>query len=54
VTDGTCKHTPCPEEYLAWHEWAERKAKTHVQERCPHCGLWAIWVRRHGGAEGTT
>lgn len=39
-----CRHTPCPQGYLAWHTWAERKAKTHRQKRCPDCGLWAIWV----------
>lgn len=37
-------HTPSPEGYLAWHEWAAEKAKTHRQVRCPECGLWAIWV----------
>lgn len=37
-------HTPSPEGYLAWHEWAEKKSKTHRQERCPGCGLWAIWT----------
>lgn len=38
-----CKHTPAPKGYLQWHAWAEKKAKTHVQEKCPYCGLWAIW-----------
>lgn len=46
-TLATCpdraKHTPCPSGYVAWHEWAEKKAKTHTQERCPTCLLWAIW-----------
>lgn len=37
------KHTESPDGYIAWHEWAERKAKTHVQERCPGCGLFMIW-----------
>lgn len=45
-TDTSCKHTPCPEGYREWHEWAERKLRTHRQIRCPNCGLWAIWVRR--------
>lgn len=36
-------HTPQPAGYLAWHAWAEIKARTHRQERCPECGLWAIW-----------
>ena len=39
-------HTDAPSGYLQWHAWAERKAKTHKQERCPGCGLWAIWRRR--------
>jgi hypothetical protein len=37
-------HTSCPDAYLAWHDWANDKAKTHYQERCPECALWAIWV----------
>jgi len=37
------KHTPCPSDYVAWHEWAEKKAATHEQTRCPTCGRWAIW-----------
>ena len=37
-------HTPTPSGYLQWHAWAETKSKTHQQERCPGCGLWAIWV----------
>jgi hypothetical protein len=45
---GSCptpeKHTPSPSGYFAWHEWAEEKAKTHKQIRCPGCGLWAIWL----------
>lgn len=37
------KHTKCPEGYLDWHEWAEKKQKTHRSVRCPGCGLYAIW-----------
>ena len=37
-------HTPCPDGYLAWHEWAEQKSKTHRQVRCPGCDLLTIWV----------
>jgi hypothetical protein len=32
-----------PESYLGWHAWAEEMGRTHVQERCPGCGRWAIW-----------
>lgn len=44
------RHTPVPpaaqSRYLDWHEWAEEKAKTHRQERCPGCGLFKVWVPR--------
>ena len=46
MNDPTCRHTPCPEGYIAWHSWAERKSKTHRQLRCPSCGLFAVWVPR--------
>jgi len=36
-------HTESPDGYLAWHVWAEEKARTHVQHQCPTCGFWAIW-----------
>ena len=35
-----------PSGYLQWHAWAERKAKTHTQSKCPGCGLYLIWTRR--------
>lgn len=37
-------HTPCPEGYLQWHAWAETMSKTHRQEKCGGCGLYAIWT----------
>lgn len=37
-------HTPAPDDYLAWHDWAKTMAKTHRQKRCKGCGLYAIWV----------
>lgn len=40
------RHTRCPEGYLDWHAWAERKARTHAQQQCPGCGRWAIWRKR--------
>lgn len=43
-------HTPAPRSYLAWHEWAEEMAKTHVQQRCPRCGFLSIWVPRFDGS----
>ena len=43
----TCaNHTVCPEGYLAWHAWAEKKARRHTQVQCDECGLWAIWKRK--------
>lgn len=39
-------HTACPSGYLEWAEWADKKARRHVQVRCPGCGLWAIWKRK--------
>lgn len=39
-------HTRCPEGYLAWHAWAEKKSKRHYQAQCPHCGFLAIWKRK--------
>lgn len=41
-------HTRQPANYLGWHAWAERMAKTHDQRQCSGCGLWAIWERRDG------
>jgi len=38
------RHTPCPTGYLQWCAWADAKAKTHKQVRCPTCGLLVIWV----------
>jgi len=43
---AACKHTPAPTGYAQWVDWAERKAKTHDQVECPHCGRFAIWVRK--------
>lgn len=37
-------HTACPDNYLAWHDWARGMVRTHKAYRCPDCGFWAIWV----------
>lgn len=30
-----------PEDYLAWHEWAEAQHKSGLrQKKCGRCGLW--------------
>lgn len=41
---NAAKHTDGPDGYAAWHEWAERMGKSHVQSRCPGCGYWKIWT----------
>lgn len=41
--DDCDNHTPCPEGYIEWHQWAEFMSKTHTQRRCRECGLYAIW-----------
>lgn len=46
VEQPECKHTPAPKGYTSWHAWAEKQMTTHRQERCPVCGLWAMWKRK--------
>ena len=38
------QHTPPPTSYLVFHDWAEKKAKTHRQMRCAGCHRWSVWV----------
>jgi hypothetical protein len=38
------QHTDGPDSYLAWHYWAARMSRTHVQARCPGCDMWKIWT----------
>lgn len=42
------QHTPSPDGYLAWQDWAEAKAKTHRQMRCAGCHRWSVWVPKGG------
>jgi hypothetical protein len=44
-------HTPAPSGQLQWASWAEVKNKTHVQQQCPTCHLWTIWVPRKAKAK---
>jgi hypothetical protein len=37
------KHTKKPEGFAEFMAWAEKKAKTHTQVRCPGCHRWLIW-----------
>lgn len=45
-TEVRCNHTPCPIGYLAWHNWAQVKRRTHKQRKCGKCGLYKIWVKK--------
>lgn len=40
-----------PDGYLAWHEWAAEKSKTHIQRKCQGCGLFVIWVPKKPGED---
>jgi hypothetical protein len=37
-------HTPCPETYRGFVDWADNMSKTHKQIKCPSCNLFAIWI----------
>lgn len=43
MADCVEKHTLAPPNYVDWHRWAECKSRTHYQQRCLGCGLWAVW-----------
>jgi hypothetical protein len=45
-------HTEGPDGYSAWHDWAEEMDKTHRQELCPGCRLYAIWTPRETAPSG--
>lgn len=40
------QHTPHPRRQFAHEAWAQQMLRTHEQQRCPGCRLWAIWVPR--------
>lgn len=46
MSECEAKHTPCPESYTAYMEWAATMSKTHRQTKCKTCGKWAVWVPR--------
>lgn len=49
VRSGRPDHSPLadePQGYVAWHEWAEVKSRSHVQSRCSACGKYAVWHER--------
>jgi len=39
-------HTRCPEGYVEWHEWAEKRSTRHYQIKCLGCGLFTIWKQK--------
>lgn len=45
-SEAMCKHTPCPSGYVQWCQWAKEMHKTHMQEKCPGCGRYKVWVRK--------
>lgn len=47
-------HTPRPDGYADWQEWAARMAATHVQRQCRGCGMLAVWEPKpaEAAAEG--
>lgn len=40
------RHTDKGVGCMDFHEWAEKKAKTHEQRRCLVCGFWVMWVKK--------
>lgn len=39
------QHTPSPDNYATWHEWAEAMEEAGaVSEECPGCHHWSIWT----------
>lgn len=46
-------HTPCPDGYIAWHDWARKMNRTHLATKCKGCGLFKIWVPRRTRNEET-
>jgi hypothetical protein len=38
------QHTPAPEGYMAWQDWARRMSKTHTQVICDGCLKYKIWI----------
>ena len=43
---NSANHVLGPATYVHWHDWAQRKSRTHTQSQCLSCGLWLIWTRK--------
>lgn len=41
---NAANHTPQPEAYMVFEDWADTVSKTHHQSQCPDCELWVIWT----------
>lgn len=50
-SDTECVHTPQPDGYNEWHEWARMASKTHAQISCPRCGRLRIWLPKAAAKE---
>lgn len=57
-TTAECEpHTPQPEGYTAWFDWAGQMARAgRRQRKCKGCGLYLIWTpgRLPAGREDVT
>lgn len=40
------EHTPAPQGYIEWSNWAAKMMRSHSQHKCPECGKLAIWKRK--------
>jgi hypothetical protein len=38
------EHTPSPQGYVEWFEWAEKMSEDHVQVKCKGCKRYVIWI----------
>lgn len=39
-------HTPSPDDYIGWHEWARRKMRQGCKVKlCPGCKRYTIWFK---------
>lgn len=41
ITKHVCHQLQGPNDYMAWHAWAEDQASTgRKHKKCEHCGFW--------------
>jgi len=52
IMTGLVDHLLCsknkgePTGYIAWHEWAKKKSKTHRSTKCGKCWFFHVWKKR--------